>query len=118
MKNRSSILSKVIIIVLLAGNIIWGFQYFNLKKEVEVSLHNQVLNDKVLAFTNLFIDKVLTSNTEVDFDTRLKLENSIRELENKNILTQWQKFTASKTEADAQIEVKNLLQMLVNNIHA
>ena len=116
MNNTKSILNRVIIIILLAGNIFLGLQYFTLKKWVETTSQNQVFNDKVLSFTKLFVEKVLKTETEVDFETRLQLENSVRDLGNHEILAQWQKFTESKTEDDAQAEVKNLLQMLVDNI--
>jgi hypothetical protein len=79
-------------------------------------LQTQTTNEKVLEFTNLFIEKVLKAQTEVGFETRLKLENAVRNLNDEEILAQWQKFTESKTEAGAQEEVKNLLQMLVSKI--
>jgi len=62
------------------------------------------------------IEKVLKAETEVDFETRLKLENAVRNLEDKEILARWSKFIESKTEAGAQEEVKNLLEALVNKI--
>lgn len=52
----------------------------------------------------------------MSFDTRLKLEAAVRSLDDEEILSQWQKFTESKTEAEAQTEVKNLLEMLVKKI--
>ncbi len=76
-------------------------------------MESQKTNEKVLDFTKLFIEKVLKAETEVDFETRLKLENAVRNLGDEEILTQWQKFTESKTEAEAQEEVKNLLEMLL-----
>lgn len=69
-----------------------------------------------MVFTELFVEKVLKTGKEVDFETRLQLENSVRELNNAEILNQWQKFIESKTEADAQIEVRNLLEILIKNI--
>lgn len=116
MNNQKTILNRVIIIILLAGNIFLGFKYFTQKKEVEVVSQNQVFNDKALSFTKLFVEKVLKAEGEVNFETRLQLENAVRDLGNQKILDQWQKFTESKTEVDAQLEVKNLLQMLINNI--
>lgn len=49
-------------------------------------------------------------------ETRLRLENAVRDLNNEQILAQWQKFTTSKTETEAQTQVKNLLELLVNKI--
>lgn len=53
---------------------------------------------------------------EIDFDTRLKLETAVGNLNDEEILNQWQKFVDSKIEAEAQEEVKNLLEMLVNKV--
>jgi hypothetical protein len=116
MNNQKAILNRIIVIILLVGNIFLGFKYFTLKKEVEIISQNQVFNDKVLLFTQLFIEKVLKTETEVNFETRLKLENLVRELNNEEILNKWQKFIESETEVEAQIEVKDLLQILVNSI--
>ncbi len=114
--------SKTILIlalILLAGNVFLGAKYFSVVKELrqtQAALQTQTTNEKVLEFTKLFIEKVLKVETEVDFETRLKLENAVRNLDDEEILVQWQKFTESKNEADAQEEVKNLLEMLAGKI--
>lgn len=64
----------------------------------------------------MFINDVLKSEGEVNFETRLKLENAVRNLQDEEILAQWQKFTNTQKEADAQTEVKVFLEMLVNKI--
>ena len=109
----------IIILVLLVGNVFLGSKYFSAQKEfrqAQTALQTQTTNEKVLEFTKLFIKEVLKVETEVNFDTRLKLENAVRNLGDEEILNQWQKFTESKTEAGAQEEVKNLLEMLVSKI--
>lgn len=73
-------------------------------------------NGKIIAFTKLFIEKVLKAEQEISFEDRLQLENGVRELGDASILAQWKKFTDSKTESDAQREVKNLLEILVDKI--
>ncbi len=79
-------------------------------------METQEINEKVLEFSKLFIKQVFKAETEVDFETRLKLENAVRNLGDQEIMNQWQKFVNSKTEIQAQIEVKNLLEILVNKI--
>lgn len=69
-----------------------------------------------MEFAKFFIEKFLKAETGVDFETRLKLENAVRDLKDEEILAQWQKFAESKTEIDAQAEVKNLLEMLIDKI--
>lgn len=123
--NRPITLSNlfwlILVLILVAGNIFFIIRHNNLKNELhqtQTAIETQELNEKVLEFTKLFIDKVLKAETEVDFETRLKLENAVRNLGDEEILNQWQKFVESRTEAEAQNEVKNLLEMLVNKIKA
>ena len=109
----------VLIIVLIIGNIFFISEYLNLKKDLQKeqsSVESQNLNIKILNFTQLFIEKVLKSDTEVDFETRLKLENSVRELDDSEILSKWQDFIDSQTEGEAQESVKNLLEILIGKI--
>ncbi len=121
--NRPITLSNlfwiILVLILLTGNVFWGVKYFSLQKELQetqTGLETQKLNEKVLEFTKLFIEKVLKAETEVDFETRLQLENAVRNLDDEEILVQWQKFVDSRAEAEAQNEVKNLLEMLINKI--
>jgi len=109
----------IIILILLAGNIFLGVKYFSVVKELrqtQTALQTQKTNEKVLEFSKLFIKEVLKAETEVNFDTRLKLETVVRNLGDEEILNQWQEFVDSKTESGAQEEVKNLLEMLVSKI--
>lgn len=108
-----------LILLLLAGNVYLGFKYRSVQKELrqtQALLETQKTNDKVLEFTKLFIEKVLKAETEVDFETRLKLENVVRNLGDEEILEQWNKFVNSKTESEAQNQVKDLLELLVNKM--
>ena len=117
--TKQKITLIIIILLLIIGNVYFGFRYLNTQKELrrtQTVLETQKTNEKVLDFAKLFIEKVLKAETEVDFETRLKLENMVRNLGDEEILTQWQKFTESKTETQAQEEVKNLLEMLVGKI--
>ena len=109
-----------VIVVLLAGNVFFGFEYYSARKELEgarVTMSTQRYNDMILNFMKMFIKKVIKSDKEVDFDTRLKLENSVRELNDPVILDQWQKFVNSADEAEAQKNVKDLLDMLVDKVY-
>lgn len=117
--NKKETISIIVILLLLVGNVFFGYKYFALQKELEAikaALKTQQINEKTLEFAKLFIGKVLKAEREVDFETRLKLENAVRNLGDEEILAQWKKFVASQTEEEAQREVKNLLEMLVNKI--
>lgn len=118
--NKQKTILIIIILFSLAGNIFLGYKYSVIKEELEAAkanFKNQQTSEKVLEFTKLFVEKVLKAEKEVDFETRLKLENAVRNLGDEEILAQWNRFIDSKTEADAQNEVKNLLAMLVGKIY-
>lgn len=117
MSNQKVII--VIILILLATSAFFGIKYFTVSKELrqnQILLETQRTNEEILTFAKLFIEKVLKAETEISFETRLKLENAVRSLDDEEILAQWQGFTESKTEAEAQQEVKNLLGILVDKI--
>lgn len=117
MENKKII--KILTLILILGNIFFAYKYFALSQELETikSAQSKVeLNEKVINFTALFIKKVLQANEEVDFETRLSLENAVRELKDEEIMAEWQKFVGSATEADAQNSVKKLLGILISKI--
>lgn len=76
----------------------------------------QQLNEKILSFCHMFVQKVLMANKEIDFDTRLALETAVRDLNDQEIFDQWQRFTKSDTKEGASTEVKILLDLLVKKI--
>lgn len=106
--------------VLLGTSVLFALLYFQTAKELDgakVVISSQRYNDLNINFLKMFIKRVIKSDTEVDFDTRLKLENSIRDLNDPELLAQWQKFVGSGNEAEAQKNVKNLLEMLADKIY-
>lgn len=116
---RRKILLVTIVVALVAGNVLLFLKYFgerNSRIVAESALVRRRNVEKILDFFEMFVAKVLRAEQEVDFETRLQLENKVRELNNKEIMEQWQKFVDSKTEADAQKEVTKLLEILIKNI--
>lgn len=117
-------MKKRITLIAIIGALFVSNVYFILKvnsligelaeAKKEISTFNR--NGKVISFSRLFIDNVLKAGKEVDFDTRLKLENAVRDIKDDEILAQWDKFTKSQTEEGAQDEVKNLLDLLMKKI--
>jgi len=111
----------IILVIFLASNIFFAARYLAVQRELQeiiIPLEIQEINEKVLNFTKFFIEKVLKAEGEVDFETRLKLENAVRDLDDEEILAQWQRFVDSESESEAQKEVKNLLELLVTKIKA
>lgn len=110
---------EFVIVALIIGNAFFAYNYFNSYKELQniKSLETKVeLNAKVIDFTSMFIEKVLQAEKEVDFETRLSLENAVRDLKDEEIMNEWTTFIGSKTETDAQNSVKKLLGILIGKI--
>jgi len=119
MENNKRVLYLVVFGVLLVSSVFFALSYFMTAKELKEiqSTSTKVeLNDKVLDFSSLFIKKVLQADKEVDFETRLSLENAVRDLKDDQIMSEWQNFVGSKTESEAQNSVKNLLGILIGKI--
>ena len=113
------LLAVLIISALLAVASFGAKKYIETQKELLIAkeaLKIQKINAKTLNFTKLFIKEVLKAKTEIDFETRLKLENTVRNIGDEEILKQWNEFLNSKTESEAQDRVKNLLDLLIGKI--
>jgi hypothetical protein len=89
---------------------IWLF--VQLKKFVDM-YNAQEVNEKVLAFRNMFTQDVLLSDREVNFDTRLALETAVRNINDQEIFNQWEAFTKSSTKEEATYQAKKLLNILI-----
>jgi hypothetical protein len=114
--NTKPLVIICIFLILLAGNIVLGWLYFNARNELaqaKNAIAARQTNEKIADFAGLVVDKVLKAQGEVSFDDRLKLENAVRDTKDAELLAQWNKFTASQNETDAQNEMKNLISLLV-----
>ena len=109
----------IIVFLLFASNTWWFLYEQELKTEVstlQVLAHRQTILGHTLSFSILFIDKVLNAKGEVTFEDRLQIENAVRDLEDPEILDRWKQFTESKTEEEAQMNVKVLLSLLIHRL--
>ena len=117
MLDRKKTVVSLLIILLFAGVVVLAVTCGSARREMRQAnalLEREKMNSKILDFMRGFIEKVLQADKEVDFETRLALENQVRELNNQKILDQWNKFTKSQTETEAQMEVKKLLLLLIS----
>ena len=109
----------LIIIILLLSNLFLGVKYFNASKELKETksaIAAQEERTKFAEFNKTFISEVLKAKSEVDYDTRLKLDKMIKDIDDKNLTAQWQKFTDSQTEKEAQDETVKLLGLLAEGM--
>ena len=118
MKTSEKILT-VLVIILALSSAYFLTQYFLSKaqlKEANQIIKAQQINEKIIAFTQLFVDKVLSGQTEVSIEDRLQLENTVRGLNDQEIFDQWQKFVKSGIGEDSQQNLNKLLKLLVTKI--
>lgn len=95
------------------------YKYMEVARALESAngmLTQRNVNAKMLLFTQLVLDKVLGASKEVSFDDRLQLENAVRDLQDAAVLHQWETFTGSKTQEEAQGNLRALLSILVRKI--
>ncbi len=117
--DKKKLISALIALILALAVIFLGSEYFlqaqkiqKLQKELNVGQTNA----KIVNFLDAFIEKVLKAESEVSFEDRLKLENAVRNLNDKELLTLWEKFTQATTAEQIQQTCKDLLEALVNKI--
>ena len=103
-------------VILLIGNIFFGYKYLENQKIIDQVNKKQQINSNILSFTELFMDKVLNGTKEVSFEDRLQLENSVRELNDKEVYNSWQTFTKAKDSAEVQKDFYALFQLLLKKI--
>jgi|SRR3989338_8731399 len=117
---RSHIFWGMVIFILIASNAFFGLRYLAAAKELEsaqIVASSQRYNERAINFMKMFIKRVIKSDKEVDFETRLQLENAVRQLNDPQILLVWQNFVNSQNEIDAQKNVKDLLEVLVEKVY-
>jgi hypothetical protein len=119
LRNKKNIIAAAVILLLILGNLFFGVEYLlQLKenKKIQEELELRQTNDKVINFLSIFINKVLKTDKEVSFEDRLRLENSIRYINDSEVLSKWETFVNGENEIQIQSAVKNLLEVLVNKI--
>lgn len=102
----------ILIVLFCISLAVNGYLVF-LTVKLNQAYQSQQVNQKVLTFRNMFTEKVLLANAEVDFDTRLTLETAVRNLNDQEIFDQWTIFTKAETKEEASAEAKKLLHLLV-----
>lgn len=118
-KQTNQSLWNVAVLVLSLALLVGAMKYQEMQRELSRTqslLNAQNLNEKILNFNGLFIEKVLKAESEVDSETRLKLENAIRDLNDEDVSDSWRAFVGSRTEAEAQKRIIDLLEILAKKI--
>lgn len=109
----------VLIIIFALSTVYFLTQCFLTKMQLEKAndiIRAQQVNEKIVFFTQLFIDKVLSGEAEVSFEDRLQLENAVRAINDDEIFSQWQKFVKGGVDQENQQNLTKLLKLLVTKI--
>lgn len=117
--EKKKIILAVITLIIVFGVVFLGVVYFLQEQKIQrlqKELNARQTNVKIVNFLDTFVKKVLKAEGEVSFEDRLKLENAVRDLNDKELLSLWEKFTQAQTSEQIQQNVKNLLEGLVNKI--
>lgn len=109
------LLNILLVLSVIINFLLGGWLIFE-EKKFQRQIMAQQINEKTLGFIKLFVEKVLNGQNEISFEDRLQLENNVRDLNDKAIFSQWQKFTKTKTNEDAQVQVGALFMLLLDKI--
>lgn len=115
--ERTRIVSNVLMLVLLAGNIFFSVQYVsNINQTNSAEEAKTALRYQTSHFLKFFIDTVLNTQGTISFDDRVKLENDLRQIHDADLTKQWETFVGSKNTKDAQANAVKLMSMLTNKM--
>ena len=114
--DKTRLLSNVLMLILVAGNIFFSIQYMDgIRTQSSKDAQEEAKSIERLQtarFLKLFIDTVLNTKEVISFENRVKLENDVRQLGDRAITTQWEAFIASKETKIAQEAAVKLMSML------
>ena len=117
--DKKRLVINVLLVLLVALNVFFSIQYNqNLKKQDEAQIAQAQKIEyrlQTAQFMKLFIDKVLSTNGEIAYDDRKKLEDDIRALGDDSLVKQWEVFSVS-SGTSTQPAVVKLMSMLSNRM--
>lgn len=116
MSKRLKVLLVILFFSLVIGNIGFAYNYFVGRKALSEMSAKRQSNINILSFIKLFMEKVLQGSTAVSFDDRLKLENSVRALNDQGIFEAWESFTNAKSQEEVQKYYYILFDLLLKRI--
>jgi len=118
--DKSRLVSNILMLVLVAGNIFFSIQYTEgIKQQADLAataVDNSGTRIQAARFMKEFVDIVLNTTGQISLDDRVKLENDVRQIGDSTITTQWMSFVNSKTAKEAQGNAVKLMSMVTNKM--
>ena len=118
--DKSRIISNILMLVLVAGNIFFSIQYTEgIKQQADQAasvVDNSASRMQAARFMKEFVDIVLNTTGQISLDDRVKLENDVRQIGDSNITKQWTAFVNSKDGKTAQAGAVKLMSMVTNKM--
>lgn len=102
-----------ILCISVLANVVLGFLVSDQLNKEYARAQEVEASSRLQEFRDLFDEKILLSDKEVDFETRLQLETAVRNLNDPQVLAQWEKFTQSTSKEEATVQARNLLGLLI-----
>lgn len=115
--DRTRLMSNILMIVLLAGNIFFSIQYTENIKQQQLTQESDTSTMRIQASRLLksFIDVVLnTEGQAISYDDRILLENEVRQMKDADILKNWNIFVNSSDAKTAQQNAVSFMKLLAN----
>ncbi len=115
--DKTNIVSNILMLVLLAGNIYLSIQYIT-NMQMEQNQKADTTNTRIQTSRVLkeYIDIVLNTTGSIAYDDRVKIENDVRQLQDPLITKQWEAFASSKDAQTGQKTAVKLMSMLANKM--
>ena len=111
--DTSRIVSNILMIVLVAGNIYLSIQYIEqLQEQNAPVVDNTGRNIKIDRFLQEFITVVLNPTAPVTTAQRVQLENDMDQIGDSDISAAWQTFVNSEDPKSAQASAVKLMSLL------
>lgn len=116
--DKTRLVSNVLMLLLVAGNIFFSIQYTEgIKQKVtEDSLAEakNAVRVQAATFMKEFVDIVINPEGEISMDDRVKLENDVRQIHDPAILKQWNSFLNATSSASGQTSAIKLMSMVTS----
>jgi hypothetical protein len=115
--DRARLVSNVLMLVLVAGNIFFSIQYAEGVRQQASSQEDQASQRLQLArFLKFFVDTVLNASGTISADQRIKLESDVRQIGDADVLRLWNSFVDSADAASAQERAVALMSLIANKL--